>query len=123
MIDTCRITHPAKTPRGPLNEDTGQYPEVERVVAYEGKCRIQVRSDINSNAVEAVVGDHEWAYRTGTVQLPIDGTGHILPNAVCEHLTAPLDPSLEGGLYTLKADVKGKTHSTHRRFGMTELLR
>lgn len=121
MIDTCRITKPG-VGTGPFNEETGQYDPPARITVYEGPCRIQVRSDINSNAVEAVVGEHEFTYRTGTLQLPIDGTADIKPDYVAEHLTCPLDPSLVGRLYNLQAESKGKTHATHRRYRMREVL-
>lgn len=121
MIDTCRITAPG-VGTGPFNETTGQYETPPRITVYEGKCRIQVRSDINSNAVEAVVGDHESTYRTGTMQLPIEGTLNIKPDYVAEHLTCPLDPGLVGRLYNLQAETKGKTHATHRRYRIREVL-
>lgn len=121
MVDTCRITKPGEG-KGPFNEHTGQYDPPPRITVYEGKCRIQVRSDINANAVEAVVGDHEWTYRTATLQLPIEGTGQIRPDFVCEYLTCPLDPDMVGRQFNMQAESKGKTHATHRRYRLRELL-
>lgn len=122
MVDTCRITKPGEG-KGPFNEATGQYDPPARITVYEGKCRIQVRSDINSNAVEAVVGEHEWTYRTGTLQLPITAeTGAIRPDFICEYLTCPLDPSMVGRLFNMQAETKGKTHATHRRYRIREVL-
>lgn len=122
MVDTCRVTRYDSNDRT-WNETTGQYSGDTGTVVYEGKFRIQVRSDINANAVEAVVGEHEWTYRTATVQLPIEGTGGIVADCVLEILTCPLDPDMEGRLYNLQADTKGKTHATHRRFRAKELQR
>lgn len=126
MIDRCRITREAK-PTDPgyvapeLDEDTGEYPEPPRVMLYEGICRVQVRSDINSNAVDAVIGEHEFVYRTATLQLPI-ASGHIPVNCVAEILDSPLDPTLVGAEYLIHAETKGKTHATHRRFRIKEVL-
>lgn len=127
MVDTCRITR-APQPEDPgytapvFDEDTGQYSGPPRVVVYQGKCRVQVRSDINSNAVEGVVGEHEWTYRTLTVELPIAGTEEVKPNCTLEVLTSPLDPSRVGIVINLMADTKNKTHSTHRRYRGRELV-
>lgn len=122
MIDTCRITGPgAGDPV--FNETTGQYDMPARVVLYEGKCRIQVRSDINSNAVEAVIGEHEFTYRTATLQLPVDGTGGVRPDSVATLVTCPLDPALEGAEFNIQAETKGKTHATHRRYRIREVVK
>lgn len=128
MIDRCRITKPG-TGEPVRNEATLQITPPERVVVYEGKCRVQVRSDINANSVEAVVGDHEWTYRTATLQLPIAaGDGDlgdpalVRTNYVAELLEVPLDPSRVGIRLNLQAESKGKTHSSHRRFRIKELL-
>lgn len=120
MIDTCRIRRHDMNDRV-WNEATLQYTGDTGTVVYEGKFRMQVRSDINSNAIEAVVGDHEWTYRTATAQLPIDGTSEVVPDCVLEVLTCALDPSMVGHFFNLQADTKGKTHATHRRFLAKEL--
>lgn len=128
MVDTCRIKVFRIEDRV-WNEGSLSYSPGPGTVVYEGKCRVQVRSDINSNAVEAVVGEHEWTYRTNTVQLPISGSGYVTgdPNdvqadCVLELLTSPHDPSRVGRVMNLQADTKTKTHATHRRFLGKELL-
>lgn len=121
MVDTCRITKPG-VGKGPFNEATGQRDKPARVQVYEGPCRLQVRSDINSNAVEAVVAEHEWTYRTATLQLPMAGTGDLKPDYVVEMVTVPYDPSMVGKQYNMQAESKAKTHATHRRFGVREVL-
>ncbi len=127
MIDTVVVTREA-IPTDPeyvppvLDEGTGQYPDPARIVVYEGKCRIQVRSDINSNAVEAVAGDHEFMYRTGTMQLPVAGTGYIGPDCVATITGCPLDPDMVDREFNLMAETKGKTHATHRRYRIKEVL-
>ena len=145
MIDVCKITAPgAGAPV--FNETTGQYVNPTRVVIYgpgavdpitlvavsaatvagratlAGKYRIQVRSDINSNAVESVYAEREWIYRTATLQLPIDGTGHIQTDYVMEPITAAYDEFLVGRQFNVQAESKGKTHATHRRFRLRELM-
>lgn len=122
MIDTCRIKRYDVNDRQ-WNESTLQYSGDAGVVVYEGKFRMQVRSDINSNAVEAVVGEHEWTYRTATAQLPIEGTDEVVSDCVLEWLTCPLDPANVGRFYNLQADTKAKTQATHRRFRAKELLK
>jgi hypothetical protein len=132
MIDRGRITRPAvegdpEWVEPVMDPDTLQYPEVPRVIVFEGRCRVQVRSDINSNAVEVVAGDIESTYRTSTVQLPMepadDEIGH--PGAVrsdqqLEILESPLDPTRVGSVLNLQADTKSKTLATHRRFRARE---
>lgn len=144
MIDVCRMTK-AGTGKGAFNAATGQYAPPPRVVVYgpgavdangdayttataigrqilAGKYRIQVRSDINSNAVEAVVAEHEGTYRTATLQLPIFGTGHIPTDVEAELITCTYDPEMVGRVFNVQAETKGKTHATHRRYRVREVL-
>lgn len=144
MVDVCRITKPG-VGKGPFNNATGQYDAPAPVVVYgpgsvdedgvpitddtelgqqilAGKCRIQVRSDINSNAVEAVVAEHEGTYRTATLQLPITGTGQIPLDAQAEILAAPYDAEMVGRVFNVHAETKGKTVATHRRYSIREVL-
>jgi hypothetical protein len=144
MIDVCRMTK-AGTGKGPWNDTTGAYDPPARIVVYgpgavdadgvpyteatelgaqvlAGKYRIQVRSDINSNAVEAVVAEHEGTYRTATLQLPIAGTGHIPTDVEAELLTCTYDPEMVGRVFNVQAETKGKTHATHRRYRIREVL-
>lgn len=134
MIDRCRVTRPA-APGDPgyaepvMDPVTLQYTAGPRVVVYEGKFRIQVRSDINSNAVEVVAGDREGTYRTSTAQFPMepgDGdTGHpgdIRSDYQLEILESPLDPRRVGSILNLQADAKAKTMASHRRFRAREVL-
>lgn len=121
MIDTCRITRPGDGVPV-FDEDTGQYTNPEPVVVYEGKCRIQVRSDINSNAVAAVIGEHEFTYRTGTLQLPIEGTGDVSTDSTAIVTACPLDADMVGRQLHVMAETKGKTHATHRRYRIREVV-
>lgn len=141
FIDTCQITVDGTGETGPINEETGQYDDPPRRVVYgpgatteagvpitdpevlSGKCRIQVRSDINANAVEAVIGEHEFTYRTATLQLPIAGTADVRPDSIAVLLSCPLDPSLEGAEFNVQAETKGKTHATHRRYRIREVVK
>ncbi len=121
MIDTCRIKRFDPSDRV-WNEDTGQYDPGAGTTVYEGKCRLQVRSDINANAVEAVVAEHETTYRTATLQLPISGSEAVVPDCVAEILTCSLDPHMVGRILNLQAESKGKTMSSHRRFRAREVV-
>lgn len=114
-------------PAPEMDPQTGQYPPVGKVTIYRGPGRVQVRADINSNAVEAVVGEREGTYRTATIQLPIDtptwatgSTADILPDDELIIIACPLDAAMVGRHINLQADTKGKTHATHRRFRSRE---
>jgi hypothetical protein len=134
MVDRCVVTRDSD-PNDPgyvepvMDPVTLQYPPAPRIRVYEGNCRVQVRSDINANAVEAVIGDHEFTYRTATLQLPIDtdvkdfgSTAAIRPDNVATILRCSLDPAMENRELNLQAESKGKTHATHRRFRIREVL-
>lgn len=144
MTDTCTIARPGVS-SGALDADL-QYVTAAPVIIYgpgavdpvtgvpitadthlgrdtlSGKCRIQVRSDINSNAVEAVVAEHEWTYRTATLQLPIDGTGHIESDTILTILTCMYDEAMVGRKFNVQAETKGKSHASHRRYRIRELM-
>jgi hypothetical protein len=129
MVDTIRVVRPdPDAPEAVMDPATGQYVDAAKVTIYRGPGRVQVRADINSNAVEAVVGEREGTYRTATVQFPIDTpagavgkTSLILPDDEAIIEKCPLDPEgMEGRHINLQADTKGKTHATHRRFRSRE---
>lgn len=139
MVDVCAISKPGEG-EPEFNNDTGQYDAPARVIVYgpgavdadgnpstdpavtSGKCRIQVRSDINSNAVEAVVAEHEWTYRTATLQLPIEGTAQVPKDAVAVMISCPYDADLVGRVLNVQAETKGKSQATHRRYRIRELM-
>ena len=127
MVDRCRITRAA----GPRTFDnaTGQYVTPDSIVVFEGRCRMQVRADINSNAVDAEVGDHEWTYRTATLEIPIAPTKGDIGNPalattgdVVEILASPLDASRVGRRTVIHAETKNKTMASCRKFATRELL-
>lgn len=133
MLDRYRFTRPgAGVPV--FDTVTGQYTDPEPVVVFEGRGRMQVRADINSNAVEATFGDHEWTYRTAMLQLPIaagtDRQGRadlgdpslITPDCTGEVIESPLDPSRVGRVINIVAETKTKTLASSRKFGVRELL-
>ncbi len=135
MVDTGRVTRPARAGdpgygAPTMDPDTLQYTESgDRVIVYQGACRVQVRSDINSNAVEVVAGDREGTYRTSTAQFPmepIEGElghpGWIESDNELEILTSPLDPVRVGSVLNLQADTKSKTQASHRRFRAREVI-
>jgi len=127
MLDRCRITKPgAGDPV--FNEANGQYTDPPRVVVYEGKCRIQVKADINSNVVETTAGEREWTYLTMTLQLPIDpGSGDIgtteavRPDNIAEMLSCRHDADLEGRVLNIQGTYH-KSQATHRRFRVREVI-
>jgi hypothetical protein len=124
MTDTCRITvEVAAVGKGTFNESTGQYdtPPGRRKTIYEGKCRFQVKADINSNVVETTAGDREWTYLTSQLQLPVEGTGHIPIDATAECLTSEHDESLPGRLFNIQGTYH-KSQPVIRRFRTREVV-
>lgn len=127
MTDRCRITKPGVGAKV-FNETTGQYDEPPRVVVYEGKCRIQVKADINSNLVETTSGDHEWTYLTATLQIPIyagaadtGDPGDVRPDNVAEMLSVAADDTLIGRVFNIQG-IYHKSHATHRRWRIREVV-
>jgi hypothetical protein len=134
MLATCRITRPAvpgdaEYVAPTFDESTGQYTDPGRVVVYgpgvpagnDGRCRIQVKADINSNVVETTAGEREWTYLTMTLQLPIEGSEAVRPDNICELLTSPEDTSLEGRMLNIQG-MYHKSAATHRRFRVREAI-
>lgn len=120
FLDSCRITKPGTGPTG-FDEATGQNTPPPRVTVYEGPCRIQVKSDINSNVVETTSGEHEFTYLTATLQLPIAGTELVRPDNISEILACVDDPTMVGRLWNVQG-VYHKSQATHRRFRIREVI-
>lgn len=126
MLDTCRITRTA-TPDDPewvaqvIDEVTGQYPPQGRVLVYEGRCRMQVKADINSNVVETTAGEHEFTYLTAQLQLPIAGTADVAVDHIAEWLTSPDDDALTGRLFNITGPYH-KSQAGYRRFRIREVV-
>lgn len=127
MPDWCRITRPGDG-EPVRDEETGQITRPDRVVVYEGRCRFQVKADINSNVVETTAGDREWTYFTSTLQVPIarvDLTGSgdpgaVRPDDVATAVTVPGDPSMDGREFNIQGMVF-KSQATHRRLRIREV--
>lgn len=133
MPDTCRVTRAAAVgdaeyvDTSVLDENTGQYPTQGRHVVYEGRCRFQIKADINSNVVETTAGEREWTYLTSTLQTPIAASatevgdpGAIRPDNVAESLTCPNDPSMVGRVFNIQGAISHKSQASHRRFRLRE---
>ena len=120
MTDTCRITL-AASGKGPFNQSTGSYDPPERILAYEGPCRFQIRADINSNVVEPVVAEREWSYQTSSLQLPVEASIKAdRPDAVAECLTSRYDPSMPGRRFGILAG-NHKSQARIRRLRVKEV--
>lgn len=131
MVDRIRVyrADPAAPP--PVMDADFHYPPVPDIVIYEGRAHVQVRSDINSNAYEAVIGEHEGTVRTCTIDVPvvadpeqgdIGSTAAILPDDACTILESPMDPERVGRVMNLQAETKDKTFSTRRRLRGLEVV-
>lgn len=118
-----------------LDYSTGQMVDPPRVTVYEGPGRLQIRADINSNVVEAVVAEREAAYQTATLQLPIavdttDTTvtggapvgdpANVRNGMIAECLIEPDEPALPGRQFGVLANAY-KSHATCRRLRVREV--
>ena len=129
FTDRCRITRPGPGGRGPLNPATGVYDQPgERVTVYEGRCRLQVKADINSNVVETTAGDREWTYLTAQLQLPsethpddIGDVDAVDVDQICDWLEAPFSPSLVGTRFNIQGPYH-KSQAVYLRFRVRELV-
>lgn len=119
MVDTCIITRDGEG-EPVFNSETGQYERPGRTTVYEGKCRLQ------DNRVQ--VGSPDQSSQAGLaisvqnteLQLPVDGTGHIVPGDVAEILSCRFDLSLIGRKLTVEGP-HGKSHATTRRLRVKEV--
>lgn len=117
MTDTCRITRDGDG-EPVFNESTGQYDDPPRVVVYEGRCRIQIRSTTEQHES---AGPSEVALQYPELQLPIAGTDVVAVDHQVECLTAAYDPSLVDRVWTITARHE-KSHATSRRLRMVEVV-
>lgn len=128
MPDWVRVTKPGSG-KPVRDEETGQITYPGSVVVYEGRCRVQIKADINSNLVETTAGDREETYLTSTLQTPItrvdqDGTGNpgdIRPDNVATLIRCLNDPAIEGSEFNIQGGLSHKSHATHRRFRLREV--
>lgn len=123
MVDTCVITK-AGPGTGAFNETTGQYDTPARVVVYTGRCRIQDASLVGGQGKmeERGVGDHEATYLTMKLQLPVEGgSAMVRPDQRVEITRSCGDPELEGRMFFVES-THHKTHATHRRFRIREVI-
>lgn len=130
FIDECKVER--RDPNQPppvMDPTTHKYPDPPMMVVYQGPFAIQVRSDINANAVEAVTGEGERMYRTATMQFPVDtpadavgSTAAIRDDDQLTIIRCALDIAMEGRTVNLQADTKGKSFATMRRFRSREPL-
>lgn len=114
-VDQCRITRTGGA-RGPMDPETGQYPERPRVAIYEGPCRLQVTA---ADAAETGAGDMALRTQGTTLQLPVEATEDVAPGDVAEMLHSANDPAVVGRKYTVTT-LHHKTHATSRRVRVTE---
>lgn len=120
MRDTCTITRPdPEAIRGPMDDETGEYPPLARLTVYSGKCRIQVTSII-ANSSTSTAGERTAAIQGSELQLPILDTGAVAINDVAHIDTCELDPDLAGREFTISARHE-KSQATSRRLRVIEV--
>jgi hypothetical protein len=135
--DWCRITKPG-VGAPVLDETTGVNTHPAAVVVYEGPCKFQVRSDVNSNVVEVTAGEREWAYQTATCQIPVitptgsidvggvlrpvvGSTGNVRVDHTVTVVASEGDPELVTRQFQIRA-LHHKSHATSRRLRITEAV-
>lgn len=120
MTDSCTITRPdPDAVRGEMDLDTMQYPPLDRITVYAGKCRLQIKSVVASSS-DSSAGDRLGVVQDFELQIPVDGTKGVAINDVAEIVTAVSDDSLEGRLFTITARHE-KSQATARRLRVSEV--
>jgi predicted GTPase len=118
MIDTCTITRPdPAAPRPEMDPKTLKYPEVDRVVVYQGKCKLQLAGTSDASAVSA--GDVTVVTQQSRLDLPIDTSADVAVDDVAVIDTAPADSALVGRTFTVRK-LHQKTFASARRLPVTE---
>lgn len=128
MTDTCRIT--VRGEGEPVfDEDTLQYTYPDEVEVYGpataplyGKCRFQIKADINSNIVETGGGDREATYSTSMLQIPSESATDIPVDSVVYSLTSPHSPALPGRQFNIHGEIGHKSQHVYRRFRLREVV-
>jgi hypothetical protein len=142
--DTCTVSiEDPDAPQGtdrPFDEDTGQYTDpppriiygpgaVDRITGepldedsdyLTGRCRFQIKADINSNIVETTAGEREATYNTSQLQIPVSSL-YIPPDAVVTCLTAEHNPALPGREFNIHGEIAPKSIPVIRRFRLREV--
>jgi hypothetical protein len=132
--DTCTITieDPDAPPRTSADLDpvTLQYPERPRITLYgpgaedpdyeDGRCRFQIKADINSNIIETTAGEREATYNTAQLQIPVSAL-YIPPDAIVTCLTAEHNPALPGREFNIHGEIAPKSIPVIRRFRLREV--
>lgn len=120
MTDRCIITREdPDAEQGEPDPDTLEYPPLDRITVYEGKCRLQVRS-IVSNASTSDAGERQTTVQETEWQGPVATSGGVSVNDVIKMQTCALDPSLADHEFTVKGR-HGKSQATSRRLRVEEV--
>lgn len=110
LTATCSI---GRVVRGPLDEDTGQHPEVIDPV-WSGPCGVKTGTSTEVDTAGRLV-----IVSGLTVSIPVEGTEAVEPGMVVEVTDALHDAALVGLRVTLKGPAEG-TSLTLRRFPAKE---
>ena len=113
MVDACTIRR-----RSGETEGAGGVIETTWANLYEGKCRVQVRSDTSSGQASDV-GEASLILEHREVHLPIAVTGLLADDQITV-TTATSDPDLVGRVYAVR-DVLAKSQPTARRVSVIEV--
>jgi hypothetical protein len=142
LTDVCTITVPDPDAGAPvLDELTGQYGTVPGVVIYgpgavdidtgdplpdehdylTGRCRFQIKADINSNIIETTAGDREWTYATAQLQLPVSAL-RVPIDSIVTSLTGTHNPALIDRVFNIHGEIAPKSIPIIRRFRLREVI-
>lgn len=131
LRDVCIIKIPTDPAAGlgDLDESTGQYADVPMTTIYGptiaphfGKCRFQIKADINSNIVETTAGEREATYTTTQLQLPVDGTPDIPTDSQVISVSSVNNPLLPGREFNVHGEIGFKSTPVIRRLRLREVV-
>lgn len=116
LTDSCTITRQEGDPQ--FDDDTGKYTYPDPTTVYQGRCRIQIRTE----AVESSAGERTNLVQSSELQLPVtDDTDTIVPGDVAEITDSPWSAALVGRKFTV-SDRFDKSHSVMRRLQVQEVV-
>lgn len=141
LTDTCTISVSDPDAAAPVMDPvTLQYPDTPQVVIYgpgaidletgdplpedspylTGRCRFQIKADINSNIVETTAGEREWTYATAQLQIPVSAL-RVPIDSIVTSLTAAYNPALPGRVFNIHGEIAPKSMPVIRRFRLREV--
>ncbi|MEF2979101.1 DUF6093 family protein [Subtercola sp. YIM 133946] len=115
MTDECVIGFKART--GPMDQETGRYPEAVTSPVYSGVCHF-IAGGTESRVVDT--GGQRVIDQTDVVKVPVIGSEAIEPRMIVVFTKSQFDPGLVG----VEARISGPSHSgiaASRKFSLEQV--